>query len=62
MSEVVSVLTKSTGPNIGLDGEATNLRHRGNQFASDEVLTEKEKLRRLVQANAASVREVCPYS
>ena len=58
MSDNVSALTKSTGPAVGLDGNATNIRHRGNMFAPEVVLSEKDKLRKLVQDNADSVKEV----
>ena len=57
MSEI-SGLTKSTGQNIGIDGEATNIRHRANMFAPEVIMTEKEKLRKLVKDNSASVKEV----
>lgn len=58
MADEISALTKSTGPNVGIDGEATNLRHRANMFAPDEVLSEKDILRKKISENVDQLKEV----
>jgi len=58
MADEISALTKSTGPNVGIDGEATNLRHRTNMFAPEEVLSEKDILRKKINENAGALKEV----
>ena len=57
MTDTVSALTKETKVNVGLDGEATNLRHRGNMFAPEIVMSEKDKLRKLVKENSSSAKD-----
>ena len=57
MSDAISALTGDVAPNQAMTGQASNIRHRGNMFAEETQLTEKDKLRRDLKNNAADIKE-----
>ena len=62
MTDEISAMTKNTGPNVGIDGEATNLRHRANVFAPEPILSEKEIMRKNIKENSEAIKEVSPLT
>jgi hypothetical protein len=57
MADDISVLTKNSAPNVGLDGVATNVRDRGNMFEPEEILDEKQQMRKLMAENKSAMKE-----
>jgi hypothetical protein len=57
-SDEISVLTKNSDPNVGLDGLATNVRHRGNMFEPEVILSEKDIMRKMLTEDKVAMKKV----
>jgi Ca2+-binding EF-hand superfamily protein len=64
MSESVgdlSILTKETATNVGLDGKPTNARQRQNMFEDEVVLTEKQIMRKKMNEDRNAMKEMLKF-
>jgi len=59
MADEVSVMSiGSEKPNVGMDGNTTNIRDRGNMFEDQVVLTEKQIMRKKMEEDKVAMKEM----
>ena len=56
--EVSAISLGSEQPNVGMDGQTTNVRDRGNMFEDEVVLTEKQILRKKMDEDRVAMKEM----
>ena len=56
--DVSAISLASEKPNVGMDGQTTNVRDRGNMFEDEVVLTEKQKLRQKMDQDKVAMKEM----
>lgn len=56
--DVSAISLSSEQPNVGQDGQTTNVRDRGNMFEDEVVLTEKQVLRQKMDNDRVAMKEM----
>ena len=56
--DVSAISLGSEKPNVGMDGQTTNVRDRGNMFEDEVVLTEKQILRQKMDQDKVAMKEM----